>query len=83
MLAISDPKWTAAGNRDLAAILYPDQTTDVAEKRRRSSRATHLLRLLRGHGLLPKTPKTHRYQVGAEARTKLLAILAAGNASPE
>jgi len=83
--AISDPQWAVAGirNRDLVALLYPGAATDKAEQRRRSSRVTRLIRLLRAHGLLHKVPKTHRYQVSAEARTKLLALLAAGNANPE
>lgn len=84
LLAISDPKWMVAGirNRDLVAILYPAKTTDATEKRRRSSRVTRLLRLLRGHGLLQKVPKTHRYQVSEKARTTIAALLAAGNANP-
>jgi hypothetical protein len=85
LLAISDPKWMVAGirNRDLAAVLYKEATTDAQEKRRRSARVTRLIRILRGHGLLHKVPKTHRYQVGPEARTTILAFLAAGNANPE
>jgi hypothetical protein len=84
LLAIGDPKWMVAGlrNRDLVAILYPTATTDAEEKRRRSSRVTRLLRLLRGHGLLQKVPKSHRYQVSASARTTIAALLAASNANP-
>jgi hypothetical protein len=84
LVAISDPKWMVAGirNRDLVAILYPATASDDQEKRRRSSRVTRLLRLLRGHGLLQKVPKTHRYQVSEKARTTIAALLAAGNANP-
>jgi hypothetical protein len=84
LLAISDPQWMVAGirNRDLVAILYPATTSDEKEKRRRSSRVTRLLRLLRAHGLLQKVPKTHRYQVSEKARTTLAALLVAGNANP-
>jgi hypothetical protein len=83
LLAISDPKWMVSGirNRDLVSVLYQEPTTDAAEKRRRSARVTRLLRLLRGHALLHKVPKTHRYQVSAQARTTIHALLAAGNAS--
>lgn len=82
--AISDPKWMVNGlrNRDLVAVLYATPSDDPVERRRRSSKVTRLLRLLRGHGLLQKVPKTHRYQVSAEARTTILALLAAGNANP-
>jgi len=85
LLAISDPKWMVAGlrNRDLVAALYPEAATEPKEKRRRSAHVTRLIRLLRGHGLLQKVPRTHRYQVSPEARTKILALLAAGNANPE
>jgi hypothetical protein len=42
-----------------------------------------LIRLLRGHGLLHKVPRTHRYQVPAHVRTTILAILAARDANPD
>jgi hypothetical protein len=81
--AIADPKWMVNGirNRDLVAILYPTMTSDVQEKRRRSSRVTRLLRLLRGHALLQKVPKTHRYQISERARTTIAALFAAANAN--
>ena len=83
--AIGDPKWMVAGirNRDLVAALYQDETKDAAEKRRRSARVTRLLRILRGHGLLQKVPKTHRYQVNETARAAIAALVAAGSANPE
>jgi hypothetical protein len=83
--AISDPQWMVVGirNRDLVAVLYEDETKDAIEKRRRSARVTRLLRILRGHGLLQKVPKTHRYQVNETGRAALAALLAAGNANPE
>jgi hypothetical protein len=83
--AISDPKWMVTGlrNRDLVAVLYERESNDSAEQRRRSARVTRLIRVLRGHGLLQKVPKTHRYQVNACARAAINALLAAGNANPE
>jgi hypothetical protein len=63
--------------------LYPCEAKDLAERRRRSAHVTHLLRLLRAHGLLEKIAGTHRYQVSAEARTKIHALLAARNANPD
>ena len=83
--AVSDPKWMVNGlrNADLVGALYPKPTEDPAERRRRSTRVTRLLRLLRGHGLLHKVTGRNRYQVSAEARTLLLGILAAADANPE
>ena len=59
---------TGIRNRDLVAALFKEETTDAIEKRRRSARVTRLIRILRGHGLLQKVPKTHRYQVNETAR---------------
>jgi len=83
--AISDPKWMVNGlrNRDLVAVLYPIASDDPTEQRRRSARVTRLLRLLRGHSLLQKVPHTHRYQVTAQGRTTILALLAVADANPD
>jgi len=85
LTAISDPRWMIDGvrNRDLVAVLYPTATEDLAEGRRRSARVTRLLRLLRGHGLLEKIDGSHRYQIGADARTRIQALLACRNANPD
>jgi len=85
LAAISDPKWMVQGlkNRDLVAALYAEEAKDQKERRRRSAQVTRLLRLLRAHGLLEKIPRTHRYQIPAEARTKIHALLAVRNANPD
>jgi hypothetical protein len=85
LATISDPKWMIQGlrNRDVAAVFYPEETQDRTERRRRSAHVTHLLRLVRAHGLLEKIPGTHRYQVPAEARIKIQALLAVRNANPD
>jgi hypothetical protein len=85
LTAISDPKWMLNGlrNRDVVAMLDPTPATEHQERRRRSARVTRLLRLLRAHGLLEKIPKTHRYQVSLEARTKIQGLLACRNANPD
>jgi hypothetical protein len=85
LTAVADPKWMVNGlrNRDLVAMLYSTTTEDAQECRRRSSRVTRLLRLLRAHGLLEKIPKSHRYQVSPEARVKIQALLACRNANPD
>jgi hypothetical protein len=85
LTALSDPRWMVQGlrNRDLVAALYPTASDDAAERRRRSARVTRLLRLLRGHGLLEKIPGSHRYQIGADARVQIQALLACRNANPD
>ena len=83
--AAEPAKWMVNGlrNRDLVAVLYPIASDDPTERRRRSGPVTRLLRLLRGHSLLQKVPRTHRYQVTAQARTTILALLAAADANPD
>jgi hypothetical protein len=83
--AILDPKYSVGGlrNRDLVQTLYPQPAADEKERRRRCARVTRLLRLLRGHGLLAKVPKSHRYQLSADARKRITAVLAARNANAE
>jgi hypothetical protein len=85
LTAVSDPKWMVNGlrNRDLVAMLYDTPSEDAKELRRRSSRITRLLRLLRAHGLIVKIPKTHRYQIASEGRIKIQSLLACRNASPD
>lgn len=80
---VGRPEFAVAGlrNRDVVAALYASATTDPTEKRRRSSRVSRLLRLLRGHGLLKKIAKSHRYQVTETGRQAITAVLAAANAS--
>jgi hypothetical protein len=83
--AVSDPKWAINGirNRDLAAELFGEAPADPAERRRRSAKVGRLIRLLRGHGILQKIHRTHRYQVTDKARNALHAILAVRSASIE
>ena len=65
-------------NRQIRAILYPTaHQQEAAEQKRLSAKVTRLLRLLRGHGLIAKVPKTLRYQVTDKGRTSLAVILAA------
>jgi hypothetical protein len=85
LAAISDPKWMIQGlrNRDVVTALYHNEATDAKERRCRSSHVTHLLRLLRAHGLLEKISGTHRYQIPAEAGIKIQTLLAVRNANPD
>ena len=84
LTAISNPEWMIQGlrNRDLVAALFKTEPQDAKDRRRRSARVTRLLRLLRAHGLLQKIPHTHRYQVSANARIQVHALIAVRNANP-
>lgn len=50
-------------NEDVRKVLAPRVTTDPAQRRAASGRATRYLRLFRAHGIIRKVPKTHCYQV--------------------
>jgi hypothetical protein len=69
-------------NRQVHAILYPTSAqADAAEQKRLSGKVTRFFRILRGHGLIAKVQKTHRYQVTAKGRTILSALVAARQAN--
>jgi hypothetical protein len=71
-------------NRDLRALLFPDAASASREDaKRQAAKVTRLLRLLRAHGVITKVPKTHRYQVSPEGRSKVTALLAARQANTE
>ncbi len=69
-------------NRDLREHLYGAPTGDAQEERRKSSRTTRQLRLLRSHGLIKKVSHTHRYVLTEKGSSILVALSAARNASP-
>jgi hypothetical protein len=83
--AVSRPAFVLRGlrNRDLCRLLYPQEARTLAERRRRSAAVTRQLRLLRGHGLLHKVPKTHRYLVSRHGRVAITALLAARDANAD
>jgi hypothetical protein len=83
--AVLDPKFTVNGlrNRDLVAALHDKLATTDKERRRRSGRVTRQIRMLRGHGLLHKVPKTHRYTVSETGRKTITALLAARSANAD
>lgn len=68
-------------NRDLRTILDGETATDPAAAKRQAARITRQLRLLRGHGLIKKIPKTHRYQLTTSGRTIITALLVAQQTS--
>ena len=82
LAAVARPEFMIAGlrNRDLVSVMDGKIANDAARKRR-SAQVSRQLRLLRGHGLLKKVPKSHRYQVTERGRIVLTALAAAKNAS--
>jgi hypothetical protein len=68
-------------NRDLQALLYGQSAASAQEKRKRSGAISRKLCMLRAHGLIQKVPRTHRYQVTAEARSILTTVLTTARTS--
>ena len=68
-------------NRDLQVQLYKNCSASKDEQRRRSGKATRLLRLLRAHKLIAKVQRTQRYQLTAKGRELVVALNAAKAAS--
>lgn len=70
---------TGLRNRDVRRLLYAD-TRDALTRHRRAAQVTRQLRLLRGHGVLRKISRTHRYQLTPNGRVVVAALLAARQA---
>jgi len=85
LAVIARPEFLVNGlrNRDIVVGLDGQLATDPVQRRRRSAQISRQLRLLRGHGLLKKVPKTQRYQVSDRGRLILSALHAARHASTE
>jgi hypothetical protein len=81
--AVSRGEFLIAGfrNRDIRALLFGQVPTDASEDRRQSGQVTRLFRLLRGHSIIVKIAKTHRYQLTEKGRNCLSALLAARQAN--
>jgi hypothetical protein len=62
-------------NRDVRLTLWGD-CDDAKERKRRSSKVTRLLAILKAHALITKVQKTHRYQLTANGRRVVTALLA-------
>jgi hypothetical protein len=82
--AISRGEFATAGfrNRDLRRLLHP--TTDAAppaDVRRRASKVTRQLRLLRAHGVVQKISKTHRYKLTPQGQLLTAALFAVRDAT--
>jgi hypothetical protein len=75
---------TGFRNRDLRALLFAEAAAASPEEaKRQAAKVTRLLGLLRAHGVITKIPKTHRYQVSPQGRSKVTALLAARQANTE
>jgi hypothetical protein len=68
-------------NRDLRALLYPEDPSTPQEGKKRSAAVTRKIRLLRAHGLIHKAPRTHRYKVSPRGRSAIVALVVARQAS--
>jgi hypothetical protein len=82
--AVSQGGFIIAGfsNRQIRTVLFPKaDAREAAEQKRLAGKVTRLFRLLRGHGLIVKVPKTHRYQLTDKGRSNLSIILAARQAN--
>ena len=69
-------------NRDVRVHLY-GVADDKRQERKEMAAVGRKLRLLRGHGLIAKVSKTHRYVVTEKGRRMITALLAARQASTE
>jgi hypothetical protein len=82
--AVSRGEFLISGfrNRDIRTILYADAgCVDPAKAKTQAGKVTRLLRLLRGHSIIAKIAKTHRYQLTEKGRNALSALLAARQAN--
>ena len=72
-------------NKDLRSYLFGDSIdpSDKSQVRKASGRATRRIRLLRGHALVKKVPKTNRYLLTAKGSKVVNAILAASAADTQ
>lgn len=61
-------------NRDMQAALYVTEAASPAERRKRSSAVSRKPGMLRGHGIIQKVPRTHRYMVTETGRAISIAV---------
>ena len=68
-------------NKDLRNWLYPHEgdTIDKKEKQRLAGRTTRRIRLLRGHGLIRKSPYVNRYVLTEKGQKFSTALLSASS----
>lgn len=62
-------------NKDIQGVLFGSPSRDARERGRRTAQVSRLLALLRGHGLIAKVPRAHRYRVTAKGEALMNAAL--------
>lgn len=70
-------------NADIRSLIFPSESDDPTEARRRSGRTSRLLRILRAHGLIKKLPRTSRYLVTGSGRRIMSTALTLREANAE
>ena len=84
--ASADPRFTVGGfrNQDIRLLLADDDSRYLRKTdTQRSGLTTRSLRLLRDHGVFRRLPKARRYQLTANGRQLVTALLAALASSTE
>jgi hypothetical protein len=83
--AIADPRFSVGGfrNKDIRLLLADDPRHLRKTDKQRSGLTTRSLRLLRDHGMIRRLPKARRYQLTANGRQLVTALLAALSASTQ
>jgi hypothetical protein len=82
--AVSRGEFVLGGfrNGDLRQLLFGNAKS-LDTRHRQMAKVTRLIRLLRAHGLVHKTAKTHRYTVSPQGRETIAALLAARAANTQ
>lgn len=85
LAAVARGEFTLNGfrNRDIRAELFGADPADAKQTRRRSAAVSRKLALLRGHGLIRKVSRTHRWMLSAKGRVFVTLIAAAKSADSE
>ena len=83
--AIADPRFAVGGfqNRHIRLALAEDSRYSGKTDRQRSGMTTRSFRLLRDHGVIKRIPRSRRYQLTANGRQLVTALLAALSASTQ
>jgi hypothetical protein len=79
--AINHGEFTILAESRFERLLFSTPAGSRQEKQRRSAALSRKLRMLPEHGLVQKGPRTHRYQVSAQGRSIIAAVLTVNRAS--
>jgi hypothetical protein len=83
--AIADPRFAVGGfqNKHIRLALADDARYSGKTDKQRSGMTSRSFRLLRDHGVIKRVPKSRRYQLTANGRQLVTALLAALSASTQ